>query len=216
MVRIRLARTGAKKKPSYRVAVADKRDPRNGRCIEYIGHYNPMVEPPVIVIDLARGSSSGRAAAVAEVAGAEHQSRGDTLGQIGDRRDVPTLSRVATDINYRAHVPALTEPWPRRLDDAAVLRGLAKAKAPWREPKLLCEQRDLFEREFVEPAPLGPRRGAEGVEIVAAEILHHDHALRGVVEKNFRDAHADTREETRDVRVARVVRSLESVAHEDA
>ncbi|MBM4389933.1 MAG: 30S ribosomal protein S16 [Deltaproteobacteria bacterium] len=54
MVRIRLARTGAKKKPSYRVAVADKRSPRNGRCIEYIGHYNPMVEPPVINIDLAR------------------------------------------------------------------------------------------------------------------------------------------------------------------
>ena len=54
MVRIRLARTGAKKKPSYRVAIADKRSPRNGRCIEYIGHYNPMVEPPVIAIDLAR------------------------------------------------------------------------------------------------------------------------------------------------------------------
>ena len=54
MVRIRLARYGAKKKPSYRVAIADKRAPRNGRCIEYIGHYNPMVEPPVIVIDLAR------------------------------------------------------------------------------------------------------------------------------------------------------------------
>jgi small subunit ribosomal protein S16 len=54
MVRIRLARTGAKKKPSYRVAVADRRDPRNGRCIEYVGHYNPMVEPPVVVIDLAR------------------------------------------------------------------------------------------------------------------------------------------------------------------
>ncbi len=54
MVRIRLSRTGAKKQPSYRFAVADKRSPRNGRCIEYIGHYNPMVEPPVVVLDLAR------------------------------------------------------------------------------------------------------------------------------------------------------------------
>lgn len=54
MVRIRLSRTGAKKKPSYRFAVADKRSPRDGRCIEYIGHYNPMVEPPVISVDLAR------------------------------------------------------------------------------------------------------------------------------------------------------------------
>jgi len=54
MVRIRLTRTGAKKKPSYRFAVADKRSPRDGRCLEYIGHYNPMVEPPVVVVDLAR------------------------------------------------------------------------------------------------------------------------------------------------------------------
>ena len=54
MVRIRLTRTGAKKKPSYRLAVADKRSPRDGRCIEIIGHYNPMVEPPVIAVDLAR------------------------------------------------------------------------------------------------------------------------------------------------------------------
>ncbi len=54
MVRIRLTRTGAKKKPSYRFAVADKRSPRDGRCLEYLGHYNPMVEPPVISLDLAR------------------------------------------------------------------------------------------------------------------------------------------------------------------
>jgi small subunit ribosomal protein S16 len=54
MVRIRLARLGAKKHPFYRVAVADSRCPRDGRCIEYIGHYNPMVEPPQIKLDLAR------------------------------------------------------------------------------------------------------------------------------------------------------------------
>lgn len=54
MVRIRLARLGAKKSPFYRVAVADSRSPRDGRCIEYIGHYNPMVEPPAIKLDLER------------------------------------------------------------------------------------------------------------------------------------------------------------------
>ncbi len=54
MVRIRLARLGAKKKPFYRVVVADSRSPRDGSCIEFIGHYNPMVEPSVIKIDLAR------------------------------------------------------------------------------------------------------------------------------------------------------------------
>ena len=54
MVRIRLARMGGKKNPFYRVAVADSRSPRDGRCIEYIGHYNPMIEPPAIHIDLAK------------------------------------------------------------------------------------------------------------------------------------------------------------------
>ena len=54
MVRIRLSRTGAKKKPSYRITVADSRYARNGRCLEYIGHYDPMIEPPVLVVDLAR------------------------------------------------------------------------------------------------------------------------------------------------------------------
>jgi small subunit ribosomal protein S16 len=54
MVRIRLSRLGAKKKPFYRVVVADSRSPRDGSNIESIGHYNPMVEPPVVNIDLAR------------------------------------------------------------------------------------------------------------------------------------------------------------------
>jgi small subunit ribosomal protein S16 len=42
-LRIRLARGGAKKRPFYRVVVADSRSPRDGRFIEKIGHYNPMV-----------------------------------------------------------------------------------------------------------------------------------------------------------------------------
>jgi small subunit ribosomal protein S16 len=54
MVRIRLSRLGAKKKPFYRVVVADSRSPRDGSNIELIGHYNPMVEPPVVNIDLGR------------------------------------------------------------------------------------------------------------------------------------------------------------------
>jgi small subunit ribosomal protein S16 len=50
-VRIRLNRVGKKKAPSYRVVVADARSPRDGRIIEYIGWYNPLVEPSVIKID---------------------------------------------------------------------------------------------------------------------------------------------------------------------
>jgi small subunit ribosomal protein S16 len=45
MVKIRLRRTGAKKKPHYRVVVADERSPRDGRFIEIVGHYNPRTDP---------------------------------------------------------------------------------------------------------------------------------------------------------------------------
>ncbi len=50
MVKIRLRRTGAKKKPTYRVVVADVRAPRDGRFIEIVGHYNPRTEPVTIDI----------------------------------------------------------------------------------------------------------------------------------------------------------------------
>lgn len=51
MVKIRLKRVGAKKAPFYHVVVADSRSPRDGRIIEQIGTYNPMVEPSEIKID---------------------------------------------------------------------------------------------------------------------------------------------------------------------
>lgn len=51
MVKIRLKRMGAHKKPFYRVVVADSRTPRDGRFIEEIGYYNPMTEPATIKID---------------------------------------------------------------------------------------------------------------------------------------------------------------------
>jgi len=51
MVKIRLRRTGSKKKPSYRVVVADARASRNGAFITVIGHYNPLTNPETIVID---------------------------------------------------------------------------------------------------------------------------------------------------------------------
>ena len=50
-VKIRLKRMGAKKSPFYRVVVADSRYPRDGRFIEEIGTYNPMVEPAEVKVD---------------------------------------------------------------------------------------------------------------------------------------------------------------------
>ena len=53
-VRMRLRRVGAKKNPLWRIVVADKRSPRDGRTIETIGSYNPQTEPSTIVVDEER------------------------------------------------------------------------------------------------------------------------------------------------------------------
>ena len=49
-VRIRLTRKGTKKKPFYRIVAADKEMPRDGRFLELLGTYDPMVEPVVITL----------------------------------------------------------------------------------------------------------------------------------------------------------------------
>ena len=57
MVKIRLRRMGAKKAPYYRIVVADARSPRDGRCIEEIGTYNPLTEPATITIDTEKAQT---------------------------------------------------------------------------------------------------------------------------------------------------------------
>ena len=54
MVRIRLRRTGLKHQPTYRVVVADKESPRDGRFIEILGSYNPRTEPFTLEVDEER------------------------------------------------------------------------------------------------------------------------------------------------------------------
>ena len=56
-VKIRLRRMGAKKAPYYRIVVADARSPRDGRCIEEIGTYNPLTEPAVITVDAEKAQT---------------------------------------------------------------------------------------------------------------------------------------------------------------
>ncbi|MBY4798055.1 30S ribosomal protein S16 [Collinsella sp. AGMB00827] len=53
-VKIRLARHGSKKRPYYRVVVADAHSPRDGRLIEEVGRYNPLTNPKTIDLDLEK------------------------------------------------------------------------------------------------------------------------------------------------------------------
>lgn len=76
-VRIRLARVGATKRPSYRIVVIDSRKPRDGRALEIIGHYDPLTEPATVKLDgdkvaswMAKGATpSERVAKLMKLAG---------------------------------------------------------------------------------------------------------------------------------------------------
>lgn len=54
MVSIRLARGGKKKQPFYRIVAADSRSPRDGKFLEILGYYNPVVEPKDLKVNLER------------------------------------------------------------------------------------------------------------------------------------------------------------------
>ncbi len=53
-VKIRLARHGAKKKPFYRIVVADIESPRDGRFMEIVGTYNPLIDPAEVTVKADR------------------------------------------------------------------------------------------------------------------------------------------------------------------
>ena len=54
MIKIRLARHGAKKRPYYRIVVADAHARRDGRFIEEVGRYNPCAEPAMVKFDMEK------------------------------------------------------------------------------------------------------------------------------------------------------------------
>ena len=57
MVKIRLRCMGAKKAPYYRIVVADSRSPRDGRCIEEIGTYDPLTSPATVTVDAEKAQA---------------------------------------------------------------------------------------------------------------------------------------------------------------
>jgi small subunit ribosomal protein S16 len=54
LLRIRLTRMGAKKKPFYRVVVMERRQTRDGSFVEILGHYNPTTNPPLVELKMDR------------------------------------------------------------------------------------------------------------------------------------------------------------------
>jgi small subunit ribosomal protein S16 len=50
VIKLRLRRMGSKKRPFYRIVVAEQSSPRDGRFIEIVGHYNPLTEPATVFV----------------------------------------------------------------------------------------------------------------------------------------------------------------------
>ena len=50
-MKLRLTRMGSKKRPFYRIVAMDSATRRDGRALDYVGHYNPMVNPAEVVVD---------------------------------------------------------------------------------------------------------------------------------------------------------------------
>jgi len=54
VIKLRLRRTGAKKRPSYRIVAAEHTAPRDGKFIEILGHYDPLTEPATVKVNEER------------------------------------------------------------------------------------------------------------------------------------------------------------------
>lgn len=54
MIKLRLRRMGAKKRPFYRIVAAEHSSPRDGRFIEILGHYDPLTEPATVKVEAER------------------------------------------------------------------------------------------------------------------------------------------------------------------
>ena len=88
MIKLRLRRMGAKKKPSYRIVVADARAKRDGRFIEIVGIYNPLTEPTTFRLDnerarywLSQGAQpTDRVAKILRIQGVTNES-GQVIGE---------------------------------------------------------------------------------------------------------------------------------------
>lgn len=155
MLRIRLRRVGKKKRPMYRIVVADSRAPRDGAFVEIIGHYQPLVTPSTIVIDAERArhwldhgaQPSDRVAKLLAIQGiAELPAKLKTRIELGQQR-----AKEAAKAKPKAEAGAPAPEAAASAEGAAPSDESPPAEAPAEEAKSEEEQ----------PAESEPAAGAE-------------------------------------------------------
>ncbi len=96
MVKIRLKRMGAKRRPFYRLIVADSQSPRDGRFIDQLGYYDPLTDPATIKIDEEKVSSWLSRGAQPSESARELLRRSGVLGGAPARSEVTATGAAAT------------------------------------------------------------------------------------------------------------------------
>lgn len=117
---IRMKRAGAKKRPFYRVVVANSRSPRDGRYIEQLGYYDPLTDPATFRVDADRFAEWIRRGALPS----------ESVG-VMVAKHAPEALRPAPKPAIEA-APAAAEPKPKR---AKAAKAKAAAKKTARKPK---------------------------------------------------------------------------------
>lgn len=136
MVKIRLKRMGAKKRPFYRLVVADSRSPRDGRFIELLGYYDPLTNPAKVQVDAdkvhewirkgARPSDAARALLVQQGILAKTPrafASGHAGGATSGASETPGVSEEVDAVEIPAHI----EP---HLDPETVAETSSRDEAP--------------------------------------------------------------------------------------
>lgn len=112
MLRIRLSRAGKKKRPAYRIVVADSRAPRDGATVDIIGHYDPLTDPATIVINEEKAQHWLERGAQPSEAAAKLLAKKGVIGEI-ERKFTPVRAEAQVEATAEAETEAEGEAKPK-------------------------------------------------------------------------------------------------------
>ena len=158
--RIRLRRMGAKRRPHYRVVVADQRAPRDGRFIENIGKYHPLEEPSLIEIDEDRALHWLRTGAQPS------EQVQNLLNKVGIwEKFAAERPATAAKVNSKDKKVREGKPEAAKTSKKAQKKAVEAAAAPPPEPEEKAEAPAKAETPEPEPSPAAePAEPVEAVE----------------------------------------------------
>jgi small subunit ribosomal protein S16 len=163
MLKIRLARGGAKKRPYYSIVVADSHSPRDGRFIEKVGSYNPLLkkdDPNRVVLKVERIQEwIGKGAQPTDRVARELSKQGLAKWEAGNN---PNKGQPGTKAKERAGEKA-----QREADRAAALEEAKNAPPPAPEPEPVVEEAPAAEAAPAEEAVAEEAPAAEAAPVAA-------------------------------------------------